>query len=138
MRPMIAIVGSRNASGAGLKFAGALARELGDAGFVVISGLARGIDQAAHRATIQSGTVAVLAGGHDRIYPPEHTDLLAARDFRNAARAAACALIGPLRSSAWLAMTSSAFTAATRAVSFAPVCAMPSSRWMLRAHRAAL
>jgi hypothetical protein len=74
MRPMIAIVGSRNASGAGLKFAGALARELGDAGFVVISGLARGIDQAAHRATIQSGTVAVLAGGHDRIYPPEHTD----------------------------------------------------------------
>lgn len=78
MRPMIAIVGSRNASGAGLKFAGQLARDLGDAGFVVISGLARGIDQAAHRATIQSRTVAVLAGGHDRIYPPEHTDLLAA------------------------------------------------------------
>jgi DNA processing protein len=48
MRPVIAIVGSRNASGAGLKFAGALARDLGDAGFVVISGLARGIDQAAH------------------------------------------------------------------------------------------
>ncbi len=78
MRPMIAIVGSRNASGAGLKFAGQLARDLGDAGFVVISGLARGIDQAAHRATIESGTVAVLAGGHDRIYPPEHEDLLAA------------------------------------------------------------
>ena len=77
-RPMIAIVGSRNASGAGLKFAGALARELGDAGFVVISGLARGIDQAAHRASIHGGTVAVLAGGHDRIYPPEHEDLLAA------------------------------------------------------------
>src|SRR5438552_3807473 len=77
MRPMIAIVGSRNASGAGLKFAGVLARDLGDAGFVVISGLARGIDQAAHRASIQSGTVAVLAGGHDRIYPPEHGDLLA-------------------------------------------------------------
>ncbi|MEO8318494.1 MAG: DNA-processing protein DprA [Bradyrhizobium sp.] len=76
-RPMIAIVGSRNASGAGLKFASQLARDLGDAGFVVISGLARGIDQAAHRATIQSGTVAVLAGGHDRIYPPEHEDLLA-------------------------------------------------------------
>ncbi len=52
MRPMIAIVGSRNASGAGLKFAGQLARDLGEAGFVVISGLARGIDQAAHRATI--------------------------------------------------------------------------------------
>jgi DNA processing protein len=78
MRPMIAIVGSRNASGAGLKFAGTLARDLGEAGFVVISGLARGIDQAAHRATIRSGTVAVLAGGHDRIYPPEHEDLLAA------------------------------------------------------------
>ena len=78
MRPMIAIVGSRNASGAGLKFAGQLARDLGEAGFVVISGLARGIDQAAHRATIESGTVAVLAGGHDRIYPPEHEDLLAA------------------------------------------------------------
>jgi len=78
LRPMIAIVGSRNASGAGLKFAGQLARDLGDAGFVVISGLARGIDQAAHRATIASGTVAVLAGGHDRIYPAEHADLLAA------------------------------------------------------------
>ena len=78
IRPMIAIVGSRNASGAGLKFAGQLARDLGDAGFAVISGLARGIDQAAHRATIASGTVAVLAGGHDRIYPAEHADLLAA------------------------------------------------------------
>ena len=78
MRPMIAIVGSRNASGAGLKFASQLARDLGEAGFLVISGLARGIDQAAHRATIASGTVAVLAGGHDRIYPAEHEDLLAA------------------------------------------------------------
>jgi DNA processing protein len=78
MRPMIAIVGSRNASGAGLKFAGQLARELGEAGFVVISGLARGIDQAAHRASLAGGTVAVLAGGHDCIYPPEHGDLLAA------------------------------------------------------------
>ena len=78
MRPMIAIVGSRNASGAGLKFAGQLARDLGEAGFVIVSGLARGIDQAAHRATVQSGTVAVLAGGHDKIYPSEHEDLLAA------------------------------------------------------------
>jgi DNA processing protein len=77
MRPMIAIVGSRNAS-AGLKFAGKLARDLGEAGFVIISGLARGIDQAAHRASICSGTIAVLAGGHDCIYPPEHDDLLAA------------------------------------------------------------
>jgi len=76
MRPMIAIVGSRNASGAGLKFAQSLARDLADAGFVIISGLARGIDQAAHRASMSGGTVAVLAGGLDRIYPPEHEDLL--------------------------------------------------------------
>jgi DNA processing protein len=77
-RPMIAIVGSRNASAVGLKFAQALAHDLGNAGFVVISGLARGIDQAAHRASVANGTVAVLAGGHDCIYPPEHEDLLAA------------------------------------------------------------
>jgi len=78
MRPTIAIVGSRNASGAGLKFAGQLARELGDAGFVIASGLARGVDQAAHRASLAGGTVAMLAGGHDKVYPPEHEDLLAA------------------------------------------------------------
>jgi len=76
-KPMIAIVGSRNASGAGLKFAQTLARELGEAGFVIASGLARGIDQAAHRHSLHTGTVAVLAGGHDRIYPPEHEGLLA-------------------------------------------------------------
>ena len=76
MRPMIAIVGSRNASGAGLKFAEKLAHDLGDAGFVIVSGLARGIDQAAHRAALRPGTLAVLAGGHDKIYPPEHEDLL--------------------------------------------------------------
>jgi DNA processing protein len=76
MRPMIAIVGSRNASAAGLKFAQKLAHDLGEAGFVIISGLARGIDQAAHRASIGSGTIAVLAGGHDRVYPPEHDELL--------------------------------------------------------------
>src|SRR5882762_3500801 len=77
-RPMIAIVGSRNASGAGLKFTERLARDLGDAGFVIASGLARGIDQAARRASLDSGTIAVLAGGHDRIYPAEHEDLLQA------------------------------------------------------------
>ncbi|MEZ5820003.1 MAG: DNA-processing protein DprA [Bradyrhizobium sp.] len=76
LRPMIAIVGSRNASGAGLKFAQVLAHDLADAGFVIISGLARGIDQAAHRASLAAGTIAVLAGGQDRIYPPEHEDLL--------------------------------------------------------------
>jgi DNA processing protein len=74
-RPMVGIVGSRNASAAGLKFAQLIARDLGEAGFVITSGLARGIDAAAHRASIASGTVAVLAGGHDRIYPPEHVDL---------------------------------------------------------------
>jgi DNA processing protein len=76
MQPMIAIVGSRNASAAGMKFAQALARDLAAAGFVIISGLARGIDQAAHRASLASGTVAVLAGGHSQIYPPEHQELL--------------------------------------------------------------
>jgi DNA processing protein len=76
MLPMIAIVGSRNASGAGLKFASTLARDLSDAGFVIASGLARGIDQAAHRASLDNGTLAVLAGGHDRVYPTEHEDLL--------------------------------------------------------------
>jgi DNA processing protein len=74
--PIVGIVGSRNASAAGIKFASRLARELGEAGFVISSGLARGIDAAAHRASIASGTVAVLAGGHDRIYPPEHVELL--------------------------------------------------------------
>jgi DNA processing protein len=77
MRPMIGIVGSRNASGAGLKFAQTIAHDLADAGFVITSGLARGIDQAAHRASLAGGTIAVLAGGHDRIYPPEHENLLA-------------------------------------------------------------
>lgn len=75
--PMVAIVGSRNASAAGAKFAGQIARDLGEAGFVTASGLARGIDAAAHRATIDTGTVAVLAGGQDHIYPPEHIPLLA-------------------------------------------------------------
>jgi len=76
--PMVAIVGSRNASGAGLKFTQQIARELGEAGFAVTSGLARGIDAAAHHASLATGTVAVLAGGHDRLYPPEHADLLEA------------------------------------------------------------
>jgi DNA processing protein len=73
--PMIAIVGARNASAAGIKFAERIARDLGDAGFGIASGLARGIDGGAHRASLKSGTVAVLAGGHDCIYPPEHVGL---------------------------------------------------------------
>jgi len=75
-RPMVAIVGSRNASAAGAKMAGRLARDLGQAGFAIVSGLARGIDAAAHRASLSTGTIAVLAGGLDCIYPPEHADLL--------------------------------------------------------------
>jgi len=75
-RPLVAIVGSRNASAAGAKFAQTLAHDLSAAGFGIVSGLARGIDAAAHRASIATGTIAVLAGGHDRVYPPEHTDLL--------------------------------------------------------------
>ncbi len=75
-RPLVAIVGSRNASAAGVKFAERLARDLGQAGYGIVSGLARGIDAAAHRASLATGTVAVLAGGHERIYPPEHVDLL--------------------------------------------------------------
>jgi DNA processing protein len=74
--PMVAIVGARNASAAGVKFTERIAREIGEAGFSIVSGLARGIDAAAHRASLASGTVAILAGGHDRIYPPEHKDLL--------------------------------------------------------------
>jgi DNA processing protein len=76
--PMIAIVGSRNASAAGARLAEQLAQDLGAAGLVVVSGLARGIDAAAHRASVATRTVAVLAGGHDRIYPPEHAPLVEA------------------------------------------------------------
>ena len=75
MQPMVAIVGARNASAAGIKFAERLARELGEAGLVVASGLARGIDAAAHRGSLVTGTVAAIAGGHNSIYPPEHVPL---------------------------------------------------------------
>jgi len=75
-RPTVAMVGGRNASAAGLRFAEQLARDLGASGFVIASGLARGIDAAAHRASLTTGTVAVLAGGHDNIYPPEHAKLV--------------------------------------------------------------
>ncbi|MFZ1414440.1 MAG: DNA-processing protein DprA, partial [Defluviicoccus sp.] len=75
VRDSVAIVGSRNASLNGLRFAEQLARDLGAQGFVVVSGLARGIDAAAHQGALASGTVAVLAGGVDVIYPPGNTDL---------------------------------------------------------------
>jgi len=74
-REMIGIVGARNASALGRKFAGTLAAELGAAGFVVVSGLARGIDTAAHEGSLASGTCAVIAGGIDVIYPPENAGL---------------------------------------------------------------
>ncbi|MDO8287932.1 MAG: DNA-processing protein DprA [Parvibaculum sp.] len=70
-----AIVGSRNASAAGTKLAGILARDLGQEDFVIVSGLARGIDAAAHRASVSTGTIAVLGGGIDIVYPEENADL---------------------------------------------------------------
>ena len=74
-RDMVGIVGARNASALGRKLAGRLATELGQAGFVVASGLARGIDTAAHEGALVSGTCAVVAGGIDIIYPPENAAL---------------------------------------------------------------
>ena len=74
-RPILAIVGARDASAAGQRFAEHLAKALGAAGFVIASGLARGIDAAAHRAALPTGTVAVLAGGADQIYPPQNAAL---------------------------------------------------------------
>ena len=76
-RPTVALVGARNASSLGTRMARALAKELGEAGFVVTSGLARGVDAAAHLAALETGTVAVLAGGVDVIYPPENAGLAA-------------------------------------------------------------
>ncbi|EJF85948.1 DNA-processing protein DprA [Candidatus Bartonella washoeensis] len=71
----VGIVGSRNASAAGKKLAAQFARFLGDAGLTIISGLARGIDSIAHQASLLTGTVAVMAGGIDHIYPPENKKL---------------------------------------------------------------
>ncbi|MBD9561202.1 DNA-processing protein DprA [Ensifer sp. ENS03] len=75
-RPSLGIVGSRNASVSGAKFAAMIACDAGRAGYVVTSGLARGIDTAAHRASLDTGTIAALAGGLDRPYPPENVGLL--------------------------------------------------------------
>ncbi|WP_414471234.1 DNA-processing protein DprA [Microvirga sp. M2] len=77
-RPAVGMVGSRNASASGLTFTERLSRQLGEAGYVVVSGLARGVDTRAHRATLQTGTVAVLAGGQDKVYPSENEPLLRA------------------------------------------------------------
>ncbi|WP_116590786.1 DNA-processing protein DprA [Devosia sp. PTEAB7WZ] len=74
-RRTVGIVGARNASSAGVKMTRTLAGDLGLAGYSVVSGLARGIDTAAHRASLETGTIAVLAGGFDRIYPEENIPL---------------------------------------------------------------
>jgi DNA processing protein len=74
-RRTLAIVGARNASMAGRRLAGDFAAGLGRAGFAIASGLARGIDTAAHEAALATGTLAVLAGGLDQIYPPENARL---------------------------------------------------------------
>ncbi len=74
-REMVAVVGARVASAAGRRFARDLATGLGEAGWVVVSGMARGIDAAAHDGALPSGTVAVLAGGVDDVYPPENAGL---------------------------------------------------------------
>jgi DNA processing protein len=76
-RPIVAIVGARNASAAGQKLARSFAARIGAAGFAIASGLARGIDRAAHEAALGTGTIAVLAGGLDNVYPPEHAELQA-------------------------------------------------------------
>ncbi|MBW8283659.1 MAG: DNA-processing protein DprA [Rhizobium sp.] len=74
--PAVGVVGSRNASISGAKFAALMARDIGRAGYAIISGLARGIDTAAHRASLDTGTIAAMAGGLDKPYPPENIELL--------------------------------------------------------------
>lgn len=74
-KPQIALVGARNASSLGGRMARALASELGEAGFVITSGMARGVDTAAHLAALKTGTIAVLGGGVDVLYPAENTRL---------------------------------------------------------------
>ncbi len=74
-RPIVALVGARNASSLGTRMARALAADLGAAGYVVVSGLARGVDTAAHVAALDTGTIAVVAGGVDVIYPAENAGL---------------------------------------------------------------
>ncbi len=71
----VAIVGTRNASAAGRRFAEKISEDLGQAGYVAVSGLARGIDTAVHHASLERGTIAVLAGGIDNIYPPDNQKL---------------------------------------------------------------
>lgn len=74
-RPIVAIVGARVASAGGQRFARGLAVDLGAAGYAVASGMARGVDGAAHEGSLATGTIAVLGGGVDDVYPREHRDL---------------------------------------------------------------
>ena len=74
-RPAISMVGARNASSLGTRMAKSLATELGQLGYVIVSGLARGVDAAAHLAAMDTGTIAVQAGGVDVMYPAENTEL---------------------------------------------------------------
>ncbi len=76
-RNPVAVIGARNASSLGLRMARGMATGLGEAGFTVIAGLARGVDTAAHNAALPTGTVAVMAGGVDVIYPAENIVLAA-------------------------------------------------------------
>lgn len=73
----LAVIGSRNASAVGLRFAGQISRELGAANVGIISGLARGVDTQAHLAALSTGTVAVLGGGVDNVYPAQNAELYA-------------------------------------------------------------
>ena len=89
--PCIAIVGSRNASAIGQRFARQIAGELGERGFTVVSGLARGIDAAAHSGAMETGTAGVLGGGVDHIYPRQNAEL-----FRDMAERGALISESPL------------------------------------------
>ncbi|MFY0597449.1 MAG: DNA-processing protein DprA [Cognatishimia sp.] len=75
MRPQIALVGARNASSLGTRMARSMAKDIGQRGHVIVSGMARGIDAAAHAASLESGTIAVFGGGIDVIYPVENSEL---------------------------------------------------------------
>ena len=76
-RQSIALVGARDASAVGRRMARDLARDLGAAGYVIVSGMARGVDGEAHAAALDTGTIAALAGGIDQVYPPQHDQLYA-------------------------------------------------------------
>jgi len=75
LAPIVAVVGARNASANGRRIAHELAAELGENGIVVVSGLARGIDAAAHLGALAKGSIAVVAGGADIVYPEENRGL---------------------------------------------------------------